>query len=100
MQKKLDYFDLETVIHQAWQTSEDLDLFIKSYYDGPRPMTEDQVFNIVFGIKELNDMRMEKLFDTYRKIFELDEYASDEVKAYREKVMSQLFQPKKKGSKK
>jgi hypothetical protein len=94
--KKLDYFDLETVIHQAWQTSEDIDLFIQQYYDGPRPMTEDEVFNVVHGIKLLNDMRMEKLFDMYRRIFELDEYASDEVKAYREKVLSNLLPTKKK----
>ena len=104
MTKKLDYFDLEDVILQAWQTSEDIDLFIQQYYDGPRPMTEDEVFNVVYGIKMLNDMRMEKVFDTYRRIFELDEYASDEVKEYRERVLTKLFnhdeKPKKKGSKK
>lgn len=94
--KKLDYFDLETVIHQAWQTSDDLDLLYKHHGDAPRPMTEDQVANALLGIKILNDMRMEKLFDTYRRIFELDEYASDEVKAYREKVLSNLFKQEKK----
>jgi hypothetical protein len=94
--KKLDYFDLETVIHQAWQTSDDLDLLYKHYSDAPRPMTEDELANAFLGIKMLNDMRMEKLFDMYRRIFELDEYASDEVKAYREKVLSNLLPTKKK----
>ena len=97
--RKLDYFDLETVIHQAWQTSDDLKLFIARYYDG-KPMTEDQVFSVIDGIRELNDLRMEKLFDMYKRIFELDEYASDEVKEYRERVLSNLVKPKKKGSKK
>jgi hypothetical protein len=92
-----DRYDLEQAIMVAWQTADDIDLLFKHHGDAPRPMTEDEVGNALLGIKVLHDMRMEKLMDTYCRKFELDQYCTDPVKlAARE----QLFEPKKKGSKK
>ena len=88
--------DLESAIMLAWQTSEDIDLLFKHHGDAPKPMTEDEVGNVLLGIKILHDIRMEKLMDTYCRKFELDQYCTDPEKlAARE----QLFKPKK-GSKK
>jgi hypothetical protein len=79
--------DLEQAIMTAWQTSDDLDLLYKHHGDHPVPMTEDDVANALWGIKVLHDMRMEKLMDTYRRKFELDQYCTDPVKlAAREKL--------------
>lgn len=92
-----DRFDLEQDIMLAWQTGDDIDLLYKHHGDAPRPMTEDQVANALLGIKVLHDMRMEKLMDTYSRVFELDQYCTDPEKlAARE----QLFPIKKKGKKK
>ena len=84
--------DLESAIMLAWQTSEDIDLLFKHHGDAPKPMTEDEVGNVLLGIKILHDIRMEKLMDTYCRKFELDQYCTDPEKlAARE----QLFKPKK-----
>lgn len=95
--------DLETLIHQAWQTSQDIDLLFSWYLDCPNPMTEDEVANTVLGIKMLHDLRMEKLFDGYKQIFELDEYCTDSEKLeFREKIYERIdkkLKPKKKGKK-
>jgi hypothetical protein len=92
-------FDLEQAIMLAWQTSDDIDLLYKHHGDAPMPMTEDEVANALLGIKILHDMRMEKLMDTYRRKFELDQYCTDPVKlAARENLLND--KPKKKGSKK
>ena len=96
---------LEDAIHRAWQTSEDLDMFFKHHGDHPIPMTEDEVSNMIYGIKQLHDMRMEHLFNEYKKEFKLDEYCTDpEALALREKLfgnkVEEVTKPKKKGSKK
>jgi hypothetical protein len=84
--------DLESAIMLAWQTSEDIDLLFKHHGDHPVPMTEDEVGNVLLGIKVLHDMRMEKLWDTYKRKFELDQYCTDPEKLA---VRDALFKPKK-----
>ena len=93
-------YDLESAIHVAWQTSEDIDLLYHHHGDHPKPMTEDQISTALLGIRALHEMRMEKLFDTFKREFGLDEYCtdSDALKA-RERLFSEL-NPKKKGKKK
>jgi hypothetical protein len=75
-----DGIDLESAIMLAWQTSEDLDLLFRHHGDHPVPMTEDEVGNVLLGIKVLHDLRMEKLMDTYCRKFELNQYCTDPKK--------------------
>jgi hypothetical protein len=97
-----DNVDLESAIMLAWQTSEDLDLLFRHHGDHPVPMTEDEVGNVLLGIKVLHDMRMETLMDTYCRKFELNQYCTDPDRlARREDFFNELeTKPKKKGSKK
>jgi alkylhydroperoxidase/carboxymuconolactone decarboxylase family protein YurZ len=92
--------DLEQAIMVAWQTSEDLNLFYRTHGDRPDPMTEDEVSNMIYGIKQMHDMRMEQLFDIYKQTYKLDEYTTDpEVLAKRDKLLAaidKLNTPKKK----
>jgi hypothetical protein len=60
----------------------------------------DEAFNHMEGIRCMLELRMEKLYDTYKRKFELDQYCIDPVKlAEREKFLK-TFTTKKKGSKK
>ena len=102
---KTSEFDLETAIMTVWATCDDLKLFAEAYYDGPREMTIDEAFGHIDGIRGLLELRMEKLYDTYKRKFELDQYCIDPVKlAEREKFLktfkTEAFTTKKKGSKK
>ena len=72
--------DLESAIMLAWQTSEDIDLLFKHYGDHPVPMSEDEVLNVLLGIKVLHDMRMERLMDKYCQKMELNQYCTDPEK--------------------
>lgn len=58
-------FDLEEQITRAWQVTEDLDLFLRRYIDSPKVMTEDEVWNVVYGISKMHDLRMQEMWDTY-----------------------------------
>jgi hypothetical protein len=97
--------DLEQAIMVVWATADDLKLFSEAYYDGERIMTVDETFNHLEGIRCMLELRMEKLYDTYKRKFELDQYCTDPVKlAEREKFFktfkTEAFTTKKKGSKK
>jgi len=90
--------DLESAIMVAWQTSEDLDLLLKHHGDAPKPMKEDEVANVLLGIKVLHDLRMEALMDKYCQKMELNEYCTDPDKlAARHEMFGQI---EKKGKKK
>jgi hypothetical protein len=96
--------DLEDAIYLAWRTSDDLDLFFKHHGDHPKPMTEDEVSNMIYGIKQIHDMRMEQLYTMYCKEFKLNEYCTDpEILKARKRLMGIIdeeVKPKKKGNKK
>jgi len=75
-------FDLEQDIMQLYNTSEDLDLFLKAYIDGETPMTEDHIWNIVYGIKCMQVLRADKVLDVMARVFKLDQYRESDLTAF------------------
>lgn len=67
-----DRFDLEDKIHAAWVTSQDID----AIFEGLCNANIDQNFaeNALMGLKVLHDLRMEQLWDTFKQVFQVDEY--------------------------
>ena len=63
-------FDLEQQIMQLWGTKEDLETFLEAYMDGPKPMTEDEVHNIVYGIACMHDLKSDKAFRTFENLLQ------------------------------
>ncbi len=72
-----DRFDLEQCIMKIFNTCEDLDVFLEQYYDRGTPMTEDEVYNYVFGIRNVLELRAEKLYDVHCKTFKIDHYREE-----------------------
>jgi benzoyl-CoA reductase/2-hydroxyglutaryl-CoA dehydratase subunit BcrC/BadD/HgdB len=94
------YINLEDAIYKAWQTSDDLEMFYKHHGDHPEPMTEDEISNMIYGIKQLHDMRMEALMDMMCRVHKLNQYTTDpEVLAKREKVFNDAVEAGKQMSK-
>lgn len=91
--------DLEDAITSVWAVKEDLDLFLWRYMDHPAAMTEDEVWNMVAGISSVLDLRCEKLWDTYCRKFELDQYATSEALAYRAEWLKGLREAAEKAEK-
>ena len=63
----MDRFDLEESIMDAWRTSDDLDLIIKTMYDN-EPISEDETMNLLMGLSALHNARSKKLFDVYEQL--------------------------------
>jgi hypothetical protein len=54
-------FDLEQAIQTAWLTRDDLNMFISAKFD--TGMTEDQEANVLVGLAQIHDIRMQKVWD-------------------------------------
>jgi hypothetical protein len=67
---------------QLYNTSEDLDLFLKAYIDGETPLTEDKVWNIVYGIKCMQVLRADKVLDGMTRVLKLDQYRESDLTAF------------------
>lgn len=88
--------DLETHIHNLWTVKEQVRTLLWRYMDHPEVMTEDDMANQLIAIEYTLDLYCEKIFDEYKQIAQLDEYATEEAKAYREKLLKKMYKKKKK----
>jgi len=88
--------DLEQHIHNLWAVKDQMRTLLWRYLDHPEVMTEDEMANHLMAIEYTLELYCEKLFDEFKKIAELDEYASDEAKAYRAELLNKLYKKKKK----
>jgi hypothetical protein len=57
-------FDLEQQIMSCWNIVDDLDVLLEEVCEG-EPMTTDRMANIVLGMKEMYDIKFNKLFRTF-----------------------------------
>jgi hypothetical protein len=79
--------EIEDGISAVWGVKDIVDTLMWRYLDHPKVMTEDEMHNHLHAISVLIDMHCEKLMDTYCKVYELNEYASDDVKERREQIL-------------
>ena len=61
-------FDLEEAITQVFTFDEELETIIYRVGDSPVNPTEDELINMMIGIKELNKVRFEKLWNTFEAL--------------------------------
>lgn len=61
-------FDLEQQIMQCWNVTEDIDLLYENVLDASPALTHDEIANCLLGMKQLYEMRFNKLFSTFEKL--------------------------------
>ena len=97
--------EIEDGISAVWGIKDIVDTLTWRYMDHPKHMTEDEMCNHLFAISTLIELHCEKLMDTYCKVYQLNEYASDEVKERRAQILKGVLskpkaKPKTKAKKK
>jgi len=88
--KKVDkdlMYKLEDDIEKFYSVIDDLELLYKTHGDRKTPMSEDEVGNNLLGIINKSKMVHYWALDTYCRCFELNDYASKEVKARRAAIL-------------
>ena len=72
-------FDLEQDILTLTAITQDLDTLLWRMMDSPDgPLTEDDLANIIIGLRYTLQLRGDKLWDTFTQVFELDQYRSND----------------------
>lgn len=61
-------FDMEQEILAAWGTCEDIQLIYEKFYDNHESMSVDDMANLLLGLKEMHQIRCEKLFNTFEEM--------------------------------
>jgi len=69
---KPDRFKIEQAIFESDMTN-DLDIAFQRHCDGP-PMTQDEIDNLLMGLWQVSKLRSWKLWDTFTREFQLDNY--------------------------
>ena len=70
----MDRFKLEDAILAAEQVQNDLALLQEAVLDWPTRMSEDELCNYIMGIEYTTKLRQAKLWDVFKREFQLDEY--------------------------
>jgi hypothetical protein len=78
-----DRFDLENDIMNVWAIKDQIQTLRWRMYDHPELLSEDEEHNQIMAVEYTLDLNCAKLMDTFLQVFELNEYASDEVKELR-----------------
>jgi hypothetical protein len=66
--EEINRFDLEQEIMNCWHVVDDIRSLYKHYLDGPKPMTEDEVSNVLLGLESLYQIKFEQLFQTFEQV--------------------------------
>ena len=75
---KYDRFDLESEIHSVWDTEKDLDTILYRLMDSSDgPCSEDEIANMIAGLKEIHKSRCLKLWDMFERMIEDKCFVSD-----------------------
>ena len=72
MDYNIEKYELEEEINKILNIVDDLELLTDAVLDGK--VSNDEIANILIGINSIIKLKHEKLFDTYKKVFRLDEY--------------------------
>ena len=83
-----DRFDLEEEIHNVWNTENDLETILYRIMDAPEAPTEDEITNMILGIKEIHKSRCIKLVDVFESMVKNRCFKSDEQNRFLHKDIS------------
>ena len=64
----MNRFELEDSMSNLHQTGEDIETMIYAIGDCPIKHTEDQLLNMLIGMKQLHDTRYQKMWDTFEQL--------------------------------
>ena len=78
MTQQYDRFNLEEEIHKVWATEEDLETVLYRIMDAPEgPPSEDEITNMLIGLKEIHNSRCMKLWDVFETMVKDDCFKFD-----------------------
>ena len=78
----MNRFDLEEALMNLDKVGEDIDTIIYAVGDSPTKYTEDQLLNMLIGIKQLHDTRYEKAWNVFEELVHNKTLSNNNVEVY------------------
>ena len=72
-----DRFDLEQDLLKCYDVCQNIENFLRKFCDDPSQMTEDQVYNIVNGIKEVHSIQVDRAFDGFSNMIKAQKFVTE-----------------------
>ena len=66
----MNRFELEDAMSNLHQIGEDIETIIYAIGDSPIKYTEDQLLNMLIGMKQLHDTRYQKMWNTFEQLIQ------------------------------
>ncbi len=66
----MNRFDLEDTMSQLHNIGDDIDTVLHSYLDARIRPTEDEMSNMLIGIKSLHNARYQKMWEVFEELIE------------------------------
>ena len=66
----MNRFELEDAMSNLHQIGEDIETIIYAIGDSPIKHTEDQLLNMLIGMKQLHDTRYQKMWNVFEQLIE------------------------------
>ena len=85
-----DRFDLENDIMNVWAIKDQVNTMMWRFFDHPELLSEDEQMNHIMAIEYAIELNCAKLMDTYCQVFQLNEYATAEMKQLRQQMLDGL----------
>jgi hypothetical protein len=75
----MNRFDLEEAMGEIAQTPNDIETIIYAIGDCPIKHTEDELLNMLIGIKQLHETRYQKMWDIFEELIKNGTISNEEV---------------------
>ena len=72
-------FDMEQQIMKVWGVADDMEDLADHIIDGESPMSPDEIFNALYGLSLMLNIKCEKLFSEFEKSLKLQSVAKMET---------------------
>lgn len=75
----MNRFDLEDAMSQMGNLEDDIDVILHSYMDARIRPTEDDIANMLIGVKSLHSARYQRMWQVFEQLIEEKVITSDNV---------------------
>jgi hypothetical protein len=87
-------FDLENEIMNLYGSVSDIQTVADMIYDSNINYTPDRTHTVLSGLAEVLEAKVAKLEQVFVEVFQLNEYAPEEVKEYRKQLAKTIAEMK------
>lgn len=85
-----DRFDLEQQILECWNVTKDVDLIYEAVMDRSPELSNDDLANLLLGIKTLYELKFEKVWATFEIMIRQNQFKKEDYVLEKENLIREI----------